>query len=93
MTTPGAGPPKIPDWHVLAKQVRKETQLGGGNGGLEWVYVVPYVIDSGPAKGATHHVTVDASDYTPASVQAAIDDDAATHEGVGNLGRGNVAMA
>jgi hypothetical protein len=46
---------------------------------------VPYVIDSGPAKGHHGDVQVPEEDYTPAAVQQAIQDQVDTTHNIGIL--------
>jgi hypothetical protein len=79
---------EVPAWHVLADQIRKEDTLAGG--GLSEVYVVPYSIDSGPAKGHTGSVRVATDDYTPEEVERIVTDEVATTHAIGNLGKARV---
>jgi hypothetical protein len=68
-------------YHVIGSAITTETQLNSAGTGIEDVHVVPYVIDSGPAKGTRRSVKVTDTDYSPDSVQAAIEADLdATHQ-------------
>jgi hypothetical protein len=80
MTTP---PPV--SWHVLAPQIRRRTQIAPGGLGLTEIWTIPYVIDSGPAKGHHGDVQVPEEDYTPESVQQAIQDQVDTTHSIGSL--------
>jgi hypothetical protein len=59
-------------WHVIGSEIVQTTTLKASGGGLQDVYEVPYQIDSGPAAGHTGMVTLAASAFNPANVQAAI---------------------
>jgi hypothetical protein len=74
-----------PTWHVDSPGVRQTTALGAHGNGLVSQWIVPYVIDSGPAKGTTHEVTVPAADFTPESVKSAITDHLSNVHGVASL--------
>lgn len=63
----------LPQWHVLGPQITQETQLGPGSTGLRSVYVIPYMVDSGPAKGSIHKVEVDPRDFNEATVARLIE--------------------
>jgi hypothetical protein len=79
---------EVPAWHVLGDQIRKEDTLAGG--GLAEVYVIPYSIDSGPAKGHKGSVRVAVDDYTPDEVERAVVDEVATTHAIGTLGKARV---
>jgi hypothetical protein len=68
-------------WHVEGNGITQSTTLAKGGAGVIDVYVVPYMIDSGPATGHEGTVTIAASAYNPANVKAAIDAQVnATHD-------------
>lgn len=83
---------ELPDWHVVSNQVRKDQTLAEGGTGLQTVWSVPYMIDSGPARGSTHTVEVSTDDFTPARVKSAIEDQLSTVHGVTTLRSGNAGM-
>lgn len=78
-------PNDLPHWHVDAPQMRQETTLAPSGAGLITHWVVPYVIDNGPAKGTTHQVLIDPRDYTPAHVKQAIIESLSSVHGVASL--------
>lgn len=59
-------------WHVLGDQITQTTTLKAGGGGIADVYEVPYMVDSGPAKGHVGQVQIAASAFNQANVTAAI---------------------
>lgn len=59
-------------WHILGDQIVQTTTLKPGGGGLQDVYEVPYMIDSGPAAGHTGQVTVSSTALNQATVKAAV---------------------
>lgn len=65
-------PVSLPAWHVDAQNVHQETTLAPNATGLVQRWVIPYVIDDGPAKGTTHTVYVAPADFTAAGVEQAI---------------------
>lgn len=77
----------IPQWHVLADQIREEDTLPATGPGLVHTHVIPYRIDSGPAKGQTGEVRVPEEDYTPDSVEGLINAKTATTHAIGGLGK------
>lgn len=79
----------IPQWHVLAPQIREEDTLGGPGEGLVHVHIVPYRIDSGPARGQMGEVRVPDEDYTPDTVEGMINAKTATTHAIGNLNGGH----
>lgn len=62
----------LPHWHVDAAQMRQETTLAPTGSGLITHWIVPYVIDDGPAKGTTHQVLIDPREFNEAHVKQAI---------------------
>lgn len=84
---------ETPAWHVLGDQIREETVLAPSGTGLQMQYVVPYTIDSGPAKGHQAAVRIAPGDYTEAGVQAAITDAVRTTHGIAGLGTPSDQMA
>lgn len=85
--------PEIPDWHVVGEGIHEETDLPQHGGGLRVVHVVPYIVDSGPARG--HHGTVrlEAHDFTPDGVKTAIDTAVTRVHGVSDLRRDSAGLA
>ncbi len=59
-------------WQVNGAAIHQTTTLGPGGQGIITVYVVPYVITSGPASGAGGTVEIAPAQYNPADVTAAI---------------------
>lgn len=47
-------------WHVLGDQITQTTDLKPNGTGLQDVYTVPYLIDSGPAMGHQGSVKIPA---------------------------------
>jgi hypothetical protein len=78
----------MPAWHVVANGIRQDTDLAPGGAGLTDVYVIPYVIDDGPAQGQQFEVRVAKSVYGPATVAKAIETDAANHHEIGGMSGG-----
>lgn len=76
----------LPSWHVLGDQVREEETLAPTGTGLKREYIVPYMIDSGPAKGSTQQIRVLPADFTPDQVRAEIEQHLAALHGVAMLG-------
>lgn len=60
-------------YHVLGDEIVQTTTLKKSGGGLQDVYEVSYMIDSGPASGHTGTVTLAASAFNLPNVQAAIE--------------------
>lgn len=87
MTTPVPIPDYLPAWHVLGDQIATNTTLLPGAAGLAQVHDIPYMIDSGPAKGLIRHVQVSPSEFTPDSVQAAIVEDLSATHLIASLGQ------
>lgn len=86
---PDSGPPpEVPAWHVLGDQIRSEDSMGAT--GLIPVYVVPYMIDSGPAKGHQGVAKFTVDDYNPDEVQREIEAQVATTHSVADLGKARV---
>lgn len=81
------GMPDVPDWHVVGAGIREENELAPHGAGIRLVHVVPYVIDSGPAKGHHGVVRVEPHDYTPAGVEEAINTAVSRTHGVSDLRR------
>lgn len=78
-----------PGWKVLGDQIKKEDTLAPGGTGLQEVYVIPYQITAGAAKGHTGSVRLPPDDYTPDNVRQAIDDAVRTTHDVASLSSGN----
>jgi hypothetical protein len=89
MTTPNHQPLDLPDYHVLVRQLSTRTTLAETGNGLETLHVIPYQIDSGPAKGSKRTVEVAGDQFTPADVEQAIREDLAAVHLIGQLGGGN----
>lgn len=80
---------QIPRWHVDGAAVRQETTLGPAGSGLITQWVIPYIVDEGPAKGTTHEVRVTPADFTPHNVEQAIRVSLSAVHGVASLRHGN----
>lgn len=82
MTMPAAA-----TWHVLGDQITQGTDLKPNGTGLQDFYQVPYLIDSGPAKGHQGAVKIPAGpgwqDQVAAAISAQV---AATHTVAGLTG-------
>lgn len=76
----------MPQWHVNGAGIREETTLADTGTGIDYVYVVPYVIDSGPARGSTGVVRVVQEDFTPDEVKSRIETMVAAKHGIASLG-------
>lgn len=63
----------LPEWHVVGAGIRQEETLADSGNGLQRMYVIPYVIDSGPAKGHQGVVRVTPEEFTPVRVQQAVE--------------------
>ena len=73
-------------YHVIGESMSTDTRLNQAGNNIEDVHVIPYQIDSGPAKGAVRHVKVPhGSQYTPENVKAAIEDDVNTAHAIASL--------
>jgi hypothetical protein len=72
-------------YHVLGDAITTETQLNPAGTGIRDVHVVPYMIDSGPAKGLQRSVKVPDTAYTADTVKAAIEADLATTHAIANI--------
>lgn len=72
-------------YHVLGDQITQTTTLKAGGGGLADVYEVPYMIDTGPAAGHVGTVTIAATAFNPANVQAAIEQQVGAVHGVAQI--------
>lgn len=59
-------------WHVVQNGQRLTTELSQVGTGFRDVWEVPYVIDSGPARGTTGKVNIPADQYNAETVQATI---------------------
>lgn len=79
--------PDIPNWHVDKAGIREETVLPEHGTGLQLVHVVPYVIDSGPARGHHGVVRVSDDDFTADMVGQTIDADVLRHHLIAPLAR------
>lgn len=60
-------------YHVLGDQIVQTTTLKQGGGGIQDVYEVPYMIDSGPAAGHVGTVTIASTAFNAVNVKAAIE--------------------
>jgi hypothetical protein len=60
-------------WHVLGDQIEQTTTLKPGGGAILDVYNVPYMIDSGPARGHTGTVQIASTALNPETIKGAID--------------------
>lgn len=85
MTSPLPIPEGLPAWHVLGDQITTNTTLLPGAAGLAQVHDIPYMVDSGPARGLIRHVQVRPEDFVPATVQDAIVADLSATHGIASL--------
>lgn len=77
----------LPAWHVLGDQIREQASLAPSGTGIETMWEVPYVIDSGPAKGSQHVVRLDPRNFTPADAEQAIREHLSNVHNVALLGQ------
>ena len=82
-------PDTLPAWHVLGDQTKKTTTLMPNSNTIGTVYEVTYQVDSGPAKGTRHVVSVPEADFTAAAVKSAIEADVNNVHQVGGLSGGH----
>ena len=75
-------------YHVVGSAFSIETRLNEAGTGIEDVHVIPYVIDSGPAKGQRRSVKVPESQYNLDGVRTAIESDLNTTHQIAQLGGG-----
>jgi hypothetical protein len=80
---------EVPSWHVLADKIREEDTIGDVGQGLIHVHIIPYRIDSGPARGQFGEIRVPDEDYTPDTVEGMINAKTATTHAIGGLKGGN----
>lgn len=85
--------PDNPTWHVLGDQITEDTQLSATGTGLAQVYVVPYVIDSGPARGHRGTVKVAPADFTEQHVRDLITGAVGRTHAVAGLGSDHAGLA
>lgn len=76
---------ETPAWSVIPDAAHTETVLPENGSGIVTVWKVPYTIDSGPAKGSRHSVTVPAAQFHAEGVKQAIMEHAANVHAVANL--------
>jgi hypothetical protein len=81
MTMPG-GPAQ---WHVLGDQITQTTVLAPGGQGLQDVYEVPFIIDTGPAAGHRGVVNVPVGQLNQANVARLVADQVSTVHDIGGL--------
>lgn len=74
-----------PAWHVVQGGITQTTQLAPSGRGLQDVYEIPFVIDSGPAQGHQGTVTVPVDNAGSQAVAMAINAQAAAVHGIGGL--------
>lgn len=77
---------ELPHWHVIGDQVREQASLAPSGTGIETMWEVPYMVDSGPAKGSQHKVLIDPRDFVPATVEQAIREHLSNVHNVAQLG-------
>ena len=75
-------------YHVLGDAISTETQLNPAGTGIQDVHVIPYMIDSGPAKGTTRSVKVTPQNYTTDGVKQAIEADLNVTHQIASLNQG-----
>lgn len=74
-------------YHVMGANITTETRLHPNGTGIQDVHVVPYKIESGPAKGVVRAVKVPHEEYTPAAVKTAIESDVDLTHDIASLGQ------
>lgn len=79
-------------YHVVGSSFAIETRLNDAGTGIEDVHVIPYVIDSGPARGQRRTVKVTDGDYTLEGVRAAIESDLNNTHQIAGLGQAGGGM-
>lgn len=75
---------QTPAWHVLGPG-REETQLSDTGPGWSQVFVVPFAITTGPAKGQHFSVRVPPEDYTPDAIRRHIEGWVQVHHNVASV--------
>ena len=84
MSTPNLD---LPEWHVKGGAIREETVLSDSGTGIDRVYIVPYVIDSGPSAGHQGTVRPTPDEFAnPARVEQMIQAQIHAAHQVGGLG-------
>jgi hypothetical protein len=72
-------------YHVVGDAMALEPRLNAAGTGIEDVHVVPYVIDSGPARGHRGAVKVPHPHWSPEAARAAVEADVDTHHDVASI--------
>lgn len=72
-------------YHVGDPPFTVEPMLKANGTGIEDVHVIPYVIDSGPAKGHTGTVKVPHAQFTVVNTQAAIETAVDQHHDIAGI--------
>lgn len=73
-------------YRVHGGAIHTESQLNEAGTGIEDVHVVPFTIDSGPARGHRGQVKVPHSQWSPETASAALDDEVNRVHAVASLG-------
>lgn len=72
-------------YHVGSPPYRVEPQLAENGTGITDVHVIPYVIDSGPAKGHQGTVKIPHASFTVDTVKQAVESDVDVHHQVAGI--------
>lgn len=72
-------------YHVIGTGMSMEPRLNDTGTGIEDVHVVPYQIDSGPAKGHKGTVKIPHAQFTADQVRGAVEADVDMHHQVASL--------
>lgn len=74
-------------YHVGKPPYKLEPQLSESGTGIVDVHVIPYHIDSGPAKGHHGHVKIPHPEFTVETTRAAIESDVDMHHDIAGIGQ------
>jgi hypothetical protein len=72
-------------YHVGKPPYQMEPRLNENGTGIEDVHVIPYVIDSGPAKGHKGQVKVPHAEFNVDTTRAMIEEQVDTHHDIAGL--------
>jgi hypothetical protein len=73
-------------YHVIGSAMSMEPRLNEGGTGIEDVHVIPYQIDSGPAKGHRGQVKIPHSQFSVDTARQAVESEVDVHHQVAAIG-------
>lgn len=74
-------------YRVIGANITTETRLHPNGTGIQDVHVVPYRIESGPAKGVIRSVKVPTEEFNADNVKLAIEDDVNKTHDIASIGQ------